>query len=147
MLKLPRKKVALIALGNEKKVGSLYIPDGSEGRIDNGVVKYVGPDCEYVSIGDHCVFSGWSGTQLDMDGEPTLIILDEDYITAIVKDTQELLVDDLFVRSVDNSIPFTNITYEEILNILASYAQQNKIETSKRKPHNTEKTDWRASAV
>lgn len=147
MLKLPRKKVALIALSNEQRSSSglIILPQGSEGRIDNGIVKYMGPECEYVSIGDHCIFSGWSGTQLDMDGEPTLIIIDEDYLTAVVNDTKEVLVKDLYVRLEDGTL--WNPTVEAALDLIGVYAQQNMIETSKRKPYNAEKDDWKGSAI
>ena len=144
MLSLPLNKVALIALENEKKSSSglILIPDGAEGRIDNGIVKYVGPDCKYVKIGDHCIFSGYSGTQLDMDGEPTLIIINEDYIVAKIADTDELEI------SLVNSHEGIYL-YSELCYYLQQAAQRNTVETQTRKDYEKgatiSKTDWKGS--
>lgn len=129
--------MAAIALVNEKRSSSglLVLPDGAEGRIDNGVVKYVGPDCKYVSIGDHIIFSGYSGTQLDIDGEPTLIILNEDFIVARIEDSDELVV------RLDGKRYF----YSEVADALAYAALQNKVPTSTRIPHGASKDDWKGS--
>lgn len=142
MLSLPKNKVALIALYNEKKSSSglLHLPDGAEGRVDNGVVKYVGPDCKYVKVGDHCIFSGYSGTNLGMDGEPDLIIINEDYLIAKIADTDEIAI-----TMEDGSTYF----YSELCYHLQAAASKNKVETKSRvakdKDATIEKDAWRGS--
>jgi predicted transglutaminase-like protease len=97
----------------------------------------MGPDCKLVKIGDHVIFSGWSGTQLDMDGEPTLIILNEDFIVAKIADTDEILME------MDGKcIP---MYYSEIALYLAAAASKNKVETSTRDPKGSDKNDWKGS--
>lgn len=139
MLSIPGNKVACIALYNEKKVGSLFLPDGAEGRVDNGVVKYLGPDCKYVKIGDHVIFSGYSGTSLQMDGEPDLIIINEDFITAKIADTDELLI---MLDGID-------YYYSELAYYLAAAASTNKVVTKSRvakdKDATIEKDAWKGS--
>jgi hypothetical protein len=122
----------------------LFIPQGSEGRIDNGVVKYIGPDCKYVKIGDHCIFSGYSGTQLDMDGEPTLIIINEDFITAKIADT-----DEIEVKLPLDDDKYISFLYSELCYYLQKAASTNKVETKSRvasdKGATIEKDAWKGS--
>lgn len=75
----------------------LIIPDTAKGRCDQGIVKYVGEGCKLVSVLDHVVFSGYSGTLLDIEGEDgQLIFMPEKFITCIVHD-EPLLIPGLYL--------------------------------------------------
>lgn len=66
--------------------GSLYIPEQNRHRVNQGIVKYVGKDVRYVSIGDHILFSGYTGTLIYVEGEGRLIVLPEEFINCIIHD-------------------------------------------------------------
>jgi len=80
-----------------------------------------------------------------MDGEPTLIIINEDYIVAKIADTDEIEVE----------LPFHSLgtpnkyLYSELAYYLASAAQRNTVETQTRKDYEKgatiSKTDWKGS--
>ena len=85
MLKLQANKVAVVPLFDPDKIGSIYVPEQAKERVDQGIVKYCGPDCELVTIGDHVVFSGYTGTTVSIEGEGIMIILPEDFIAATLE--------------------------------------------------------------
>lgn len=83
MLQLHRKNVAAVPLFDSlQTAGGIWIPEQARERCDQGIVKYIGKDVKEVSEGDHILFSGYSGTLLDLEGEGTLIILPERYVVA-----------------------------------------------------------------
>lgn len=86
MLKLTEKKLACIPLFDSlKSAGGLHIPEQARERCDQGIVKYIGAKCDFVEPGDHVLFSGYTGTLLELEGEGLLIILPEEFVTAIIE--------------------------------------------------------------
>lgn len=86
MLTMTLNKVAIAPIFDPDKIGSIHIPDQAKERCDQGIVKYVSGDCEYLQVGDHVLFSGYSGTLIQLEDEGLLIIMPEDFITAIIYD-------------------------------------------------------------
>jgi co-chaperonin GroES (HSP10) len=87
-LKLPRRKIAVTPMFDADMTASklLYIPDVAKGRSDQGLIKYIGPDCKMDwTIGEYVLFSGYTGTLTEIDGE-LLIIMPEEFIIASVPD-------------------------------------------------------------
>ena len=124
MIKILGDNVALIPIRDPDKIGSLYIPESAKSRVDQGVVKYIGPNVKSVRIGDYVTFSGYSGTLLDIaDPEhpdhpsETLIILGEDFIYAVLDDLPSTDVPGLYFLDRDNT-PFT-ATIEMALELIS----------------------------
>lgn len=86
MLLLLRDRVAVIPLKDPPKTGSLWTPDQAKWRPDQGIVKYRGHDVTEVKIGDHVIFSGYTGTKLVIDGEGELVIMQEEDIEVVLVD-------------------------------------------------------------
>jgi chaperonin GroES len=85
MLTLKDRDIAVSpAFDPSKSPGGLIIPDTAKERCDQGNVKYVGPNAEYVLPGDHVLFSAYDGTLLRVDGEGLVIILPENKIVSIL---------------------------------------------------------------
>lgn len=78
MITLIKNRVAIRIIGDPPKIGSIYIPDAYKERAEQGIVKYVGPECIDLKVGDYVVFSGYEGTTLIIEGEPTLVVIPED---------------------------------------------------------------------
>src|SRR2546427_12980345 len=99
----------------------IIIPDEAKERCDQGIIKYVGPEVENVRIGDHVLFSGYTGTLLDLEGEGLMIILPEDFITATIGyDWEEVAatkLPGLYFRSAKGG--YFTATYEQAINIIA----------------------------
>lgn len=78
-----RDLVYVIPLRNEK-IGSIHRPDTHIPRVNQGIVKYIGPACVGRLVkGDHVYFSGYDGDEMVMEGEGTLIVLHEEDIMAV----------------------------------------------------------------
>ena len=86
MLTALEDKVIIEPMFEPEMVGSLYIPDTSRARVNQGIVKYIGPSVTSVHPGDHVLFSGYSGTTMKLEGEGTVIIMPEKMITAVLID-------------------------------------------------------------
>lgn len=80
MIELVKRKIAVKPiLDPDKSQGGIWIPDIAKERTDQGIVKYVGPNCKDVQVGDYILFSAYTGTtvQFEQDGDGVLIIFDE----------------------------------------------------------------------
>src|SRR6266511_23003 len=87
MLQMIGTKLAVIPLFDPDKTpsGLLYIPEVAKERCDQGIVKYVGPDCKLVKPGDYVMFSGYTGTALKFEEEGTLILFHEEFVVAKIE--------------------------------------------------------------
>jgi len=121
MLRMPRRNVAVTPLFDTLKVGSLFIPEQARERCDQGIVKYVGTKCTYVKVGDHVVFSGYTGTLLSLEGEGLLIVLPEQFIVAVIEyDANEVArieIPGLYFKDIDGN--YFGTTYEMAVGIIA----------------------------
>ena len=87
-------RVVLRRLEGEQQTSTgLYIPDSAQEKQAKGEVKAVGPGKANdkgelrsltVTVGQHVLFSKYSGTDIKVDGEE-LVILREDDILAIIE--------------------------------------------------------------
>ncbi|KKK92651.1 hypothetical protein LCGC14_2700810 [marine sediment metagenome] len=133
MLKyLPRGKIAVTPLFDPDTTpsGRIIIPDQAKERCDQGIVKYIGKpiitvckDCEEnlatepldIQIGDHVMFSGYTGTFMRLEGEGLLIILPADYVTAVIE-TEPTDIPGLFFQDLDGD--YYTATYEMAMDLI-----------------------------
>lgn len=108
MLRLNKNKVAIIPIRDPDKIGSLYVPDIAKERSDQGIVKYIGPDCKYVKIGDYVAYSAYSGTLFNIQDPERpneivedVIIMDEESVVAVMDDLTNYDIPGLYFRSAD----------------------------------------------
>lgn len=124
-------KVAIEPMFDPEMIGSLYVPDMAKERCDQGTVKYIGADVDFLKPGDHVLFSGYSGTLVRLEGEGLLIIMPEKFITCIIYD-DPTLVDGLFFRSVAGE--YIPANYEQITQLSARALEiNNKVRSGKNK--------------
>ena len=97
--------------------GLLVIPEIAKERCDQGIVKYVGPEVKWLKPGDHVLFSGYTGTLVSLEGEGLLIILPENFVSAIIY-SPDFDVPGLYFRDSENNEYFT-ATYEMAVELLA----------------------------
>lgn len=98
---IPNENIAVSPLFDKGiSAGGLYIPDSAIERCDQGIVKYIGKGVPLdvdLKIGDHVLFSGYTGTLLAIEGEGDLIIFN--YQFAICKiDDDPTVVNGLFFK-------------------------------------------------
>ena len=121
MIQIPKKKLACIPLFDPLRYGKLIIPEQARERCDQGIVKYVGEECDFVGVGDHVLFSGYTGTLLQLQGEGLLIILPEEFVVAIIGyDGDEVGATDipgLYFRGQDGT--YFTATYEMATTLIA----------------------------
>lgn len=99
MLRLLRDQIAVVPIEDPDRVGSLWIPDRAKQRIDQGVVKYRGPDCKEVKVGDYVLFGGYVGTHISVVEEGLLYFMREQDVHCIIEgDSQPLLPPREFLR-------------------------------------------------
>jgi co-chaperonin GroES (HSP10) len=128
MIKLTGNKIAAAPLFDPKMYGSLYIPDQAQDRCDQGIVKYVGPEVEDVCIGDHILFSGYTGQLLRLEGEGLIIILPEDFVAATIEYTGDevmaTVIPGLYFKAPDGS--YFDATYEAALEFVTKGLEEAK---------------------
>lgn len=96
-LRLLKDKVAIIPIEDpDITPAGLIIPESAKQRVDQGVVKYRGPGVESVRVGDHVVFSSYSGSKITVSDEGYLYIMDESDIQAILTDGASVTMVPLF---------------------------------------------------
>lgn len=108
MILIPREKVAVIPMENPDKIGSIYIPDMAQGRTQQGIVKYVGAEVVDIHVGDHVMYSPYSGTLIHLEGEGKLIIVHHDFITARLPDQISTDIPGLFFKGRDGTFYMAN---------------------------------------
>ena len=117
MLTMLPKKVAIEPLFDPDKIGSIYVPDQAKGRCDQGLVKYIGCEVETVEVGDHVLFSGYTGTLMQVEDEGLLIIMPEEFVTCIIY--EELIeIPGLYARDKEGN--YFNVTHEMALHVIAN---------------------------
>jgi len=127
VLQLSKKNVAAVPLYDSlQTAGGLWIPESARERCDQGIVKYIGADVKEISEGDHILFSAYSGTFLELEGEGILIILPERFIVArIAYDGPEVAnidISGLYFRDVDGK--YWPATYEFASRLIAKSLEE-----------------------
>lgn len=121
MISLQANKVAVVPLFDSNVYGSIIIPETAKERCDQGIVKYLGPKCELVKIGDHVIFSGYTGTTVEIEGEGILIILPEEFITAVLE-SPSTDIPGLYFRAKTGE--YFTATYEMAMRLIAQAFQE-----------------------
>ena len=101
----------------EMSPGGIIIPEQARPRINQGLVKYIGPDCKYVKVGDYVTFSAYTGTLFDLEGEGLIIILDEDTVTAVIDVNKTTPVPGLYFK--DDNGDYFEADYEIAMSMIA----------------------------
>jgi co-chaperonin GroES (HSP10) len=120
MIKIPREKVAVVPLDDPDTTpsGRIIIPEVARERTDQGIVKYIGAGVtEFIKPGMHVLFSGYSGTLTQIDGEGRLIILHQDFIIAELPDPPQTEVPGLYFKGADGE--YFQATYEYAMEFVA----------------------------
>ncbi|KKL74252.1 hypothetical protein LCGC14_2066750 [marine sediment metagenome] len=87
-LVMVRDKIAVIPFQDPDMIGSLYIPEKAKQRPDQGIVKYRGPKCEHIRVGQHVIFSAYTGTKISVEDEGELYIMREPDVVALMDDEE-----------------------------------------------------------
>jgi len=85
-LSLLENKIAVIPLDEPEKIGHIWIPDQAKQRTDQGIVRFKGPDVKELFLGDHVLFSGYTGTKISVQDEGVFIVMREDDVMARLDD-------------------------------------------------------------
>jgi len=96
--------------------GHIIVPEMAKERCDQGIVKYHGPDVKTVKIGDHVIFSGYTGSTVEIEGEGSLLIfLPEDACEAVLEEPNTD-VPGLYFKAIDGT--YFTATYEQALTLI-----------------------------
>lgn len=110
----------------------IIIPESAKERSDQGIIKYLGADVsDDLKIGDHVIFSGYTGTTIAVDKE-ILIEIHQDFIKAKVNTDDDETVPGLFFRAKIKPEDLREIFGEgltdyEILSVLGKYDKMRMI--------------------
>lgn len=124
MLTLVEKKIAVEPIFEPDKIGSIFIPDQAKSRANQGIVKYIGPGVTSVAVGDHILFGGYIGTTIHLEGEGTLIVVEEPFVQAVIHDGVTN-VPGLFFK--DKQGNFFSATYEMAVMLLREAVRESEI--------------------
>lgn len=133
MVGLLGTKIAVTPLfDDDKTAGGLYIPDIAMQKCDQGIVKYVGPEVKEVQIGDHVLFSGYTGTTARIEDEGVLIIMHEEFVVCRIL-PPETDINGLYFRDAQGE--YWEATYEMSVELIRRAMEERKIEAKAFKPH------------
>ena len=121
MIKVPARKVAVEPIFDPDKIGHIYVPDQAKERCDQGIVKYVGEKVRELGVGDYVLFSGYSGTLVNLEGEGRLIILPESFVVARIYPAGTPIAG-LYFKDRDGE--FFEATYEEAFHLIAQATEE-----------------------
>ena len=90
MFRVLDDKVAIIPVRDPAKYGSIIIPDSvrEDRRPDQGVVYSIGPNVRDVTVGDHVLFSSYSGLKVTVVDIGVLHVMPEGEIVAWLDDEE-----------------------------------------------------------
>jgi len=110
MLKVLDDRVAVLPLKDPKHKGVIIVPDSvREGRrTDQGIVYTRGPNTTDLRVGDHVLFSGYTGTKLTIDGIGIVFVMREMDILARIEDEE---ADAILTRSMVKQLMETAIDH------------------------------------
>lgn len=84
-------KVAVLPLEDPDRIGHIWIPEQGKQRVDQGIIKYRGSETKELRVGDHVIFSGYTGTKISAQGEGELFVMREEDVVAIFPEESEPL--------------------------------------------------------
>lgn len=118
MIHLIKDKVAVTPIFDpDRTAGGLWIPEQAQERCDQGIIKYVGPEVKTLKIGQYVLFPNYVGTLMEIEDEGQLIIMREQYITAIIGDIPFTEVPGLYyIDRYGEAIP---ASYEQVFGIVS----------------------------
>lgn len=98
-IRLTGRDIAVVPIEDpDRTEGGLWVPDQAKQRIDQGIIKYLGPDCQIgLRRGDHVIFGGYTGQKLSISDPETdthelLYLLPETSVAAVVEGSTHRLV-------------------------------------------------------
>lgn len=108
MIRVPKNRVGVIPITDPPKIGHIIVPDMAKERTDQGIVKYVGDECKYVTAGSYVFFSGYAGTVVKIKDPETLeeeniIIIPEDFIYGELVDFPSTDIPGLYFHGKDGT--------------------------------------------
>ena len=92
MLSMLDDRIAVIPVEDPPKVGSLWVPDTAKRRAEQGVIKYRGENVKELKVGDHVLFSGYTGTRISYQDEGHLIVMKETDVLALLSGSGEIIM-------------------------------------------------------
>lgn len=116
MISLVKRKIAVRYIRDKDKVGSIYIPESSKLRSDQGIVKYVGPEQDIIKVGDYVVFSAWNGSSAHISEEHGLIFLEDEDAIECVLHPPATEISGLYHKDVDGN--YFPATYESSVEMI-----------------------------
>lgn len=123
MIKLPRGKIACVPVFDSSDSGyegmegkKIILLDQYKERVDQGIVKYVGADVTEerygFKVGDLVIFSGYTGTLVNIEGEGLFIIMPAKFVSCKIE-TEPTEVNGLFFEGEETSRFCKHCSYEE----------------------------------
>lgn len=81
------------------KIGSLWIPETTKKRVNQGIVVHKGPLCsDDIEISDHVLFNGYTGDQVAIETTGKFFVIPESHIIAIVQPSDVVLMDVMTIK-------------------------------------------------
>jgi len=71
------------SISETKTSSGIYIPDSAKEKQNNGEVIAIGKIEEEINIGDKVLYSKFSGTEIELDGEQYIILEKNDVLAVI----------------------------------------------------------------
>ncbi len=115
-----------VSMGFKQGGGSIELLEKYRERVDQGIVKYIGAGVTVerfgFEIGDHVIFSGYTGELVSIEGEGLFILLPARFVVATVN-TQPTEVPGAFFQDATTGEYFP-ATYEKLMDLAALAAQE-----------------------
>lgn len=107
----------------DRSEGGIIIPESAKSRADQGIVKYIGPEVEELRVGDFVLFSPYSGSVVDLEGEGRMMIMSEEAVELIVDNVGDLVISGLYFEGKEGE--FHPVNYEAIFSYITAELKRN----------------------
>lgn len=122
MLRIRGDRVAIDPIHDPDRIGHIIIPDVAKNRSDQGIVKYAGPECKFLKVGDHVLY----GTHIDsfqvrIDDEGSLVVMREGAVMCVLEPSSATVIPGVYFKDHDGD--FFGATHEALTEVIARHFQ------------------------
>ena len=91
-IKVLNQNVLIHPIEAPDKIGRIYIPETSRRRVNQGIIVALGRNVESLEVGDHVMFSGYTGDKITIADGGIFHVAHESHIDCVLVDSDVVLM-------------------------------------------------------
>ena len=91
-IKVLNRNVLIHPIEAPDKIGRIYVPETSRRRVNQGIIVALGRNVESLEVGDHVMFSGYTGDKITIADGGIFHVAHESHIDCVLVDSDVVLM-------------------------------------------------------